>query len=478
MYALFFQTTRNTVGLVRQFLIVPSEFSNGLGHHAVTVYTRSTAKDGSRGRAAAWSIASTDPTSEVSPLSTVLRHPSAVKVTESDRRQMLEKGIPTTLAAKGQTANDRPAAPQFAEPQAADAYFATAINLVSQQGAELAGFFHDGRAGRTVRKQPPAPTQTPAPAPVTSPVTVIPATSQDVSPDPMPRATTQSRMALIPATGLASQYVHRKVYGSDDFAVFDRALAEQENILVYGPTGAGKTMGALAFAAERGMPTFTISGSVNFDPAQAFGRERIRNGEVIWADGGATEIARHGGLLILDEINFIPSKVMTPLFPMLDDRRQITLLDNDGETIPCHPNTLIVATMNRGYAGTQVLNFALANRFKYHLSWGYDEEVEKKLVPLKSVREFAQKLRIAEGLGSIQTPTPTNAVVDFVNLAQDLGLDFAIDNFKARYEDSEQSAIRLALDATRANIEADLGLAPEPTTEPAPTYDPNANPFA
>jgi hypothetical protein len=112
--------------------------------------------------------------------------------------------------------------------------------------------------------------------------------------------------------------------------------------------------------------------------------------------------------------------------------------------------------MNRGYSGTQSMNFALANRFMYHLSWGYDDAVESRLVGWKSVRDFAKQLRIAEENGTIQTPTPTNAVVDFVSLAKSLGLEFAIENLKARYDESEQPAIRLALDAHRANIEADL----------------------
>lgn len=464
MYAAFFQAQAVQSSQTLQVLIVPSE--NGNPPH---LFHRWTAKDGARGRAAAWEVITDyqDLCTYVSQVHTeVTVRPSAVRVTESDRRQMIERGIPTTLATKAQTANDRETNIQFSG-GGADAlqWVQRLYVLVESQDDEIKNFFHDGRAGRVIGKSASGAavkqvtTQTGKAIVIEptvesdEPVIETTPSAEDVIPTRSPE---EARMALIPAPAIASKYVNRQIYGSHDFDVFDRALAENENVLIYGPTGAGKTMGALAFAASRGMPTFTISGSVNFDPSQAFGRERIRDNKVVWVDGGATEIARYGGVLILDEINFIPSKVMTPLFPLLDDRRQITLLDNNGETIPCHPNTLIVATMNRGYAGTQSMNFALANRFMYHLSWGYDDAVESRLVGWKSVRDFAKQLRIAEENGTIQTPTPTNAVVDFVNLAKTLGLPFAIENFRARYDESEQPAIRLALDTHRANIEADL----------------------
>jgi len=201
------------------------------------------------------------------------------------------------------------------------------------------------------------------------------------------------------------------------------------------------------------------------------------NGLPYFQYGGAIEVIRDGGVLILDEINFIPGKVITPLFPLLDDRREVVLKQNKGEVIKAHPDLLIVATMNPGYFGTQQLNAALVNRFHHHLEWGYDEDVEKALVPSKSLRELAKKLRAAEAAKKILTPTPTNALMAIVANANSLGIEYAISNFLARYDEADQAAVRLALDSHRANIEQDLGLAPSITIEEAEIQPPTGGPL-
>jgi hypothetical protein len=121
--------------------------------------------------------------------------------------------------------------------------------------------------------------------------------------------------------------------------------------------------------------------------------------------------------------------------------------------------------MNPGYLGTAALNAAVVNRFNHHLDWGYDETVEKSLVPSKAIREIAKQLRVQEAARQITTPTPTNALMDLISNAKALGLDYALGNFLARYDESEQGAVRLALETHRANIESDLGIAPAPVIE-------------
>ena len=49
--------------------------------------------------------------------------------------------------------------------------------------------------------------------------------------------------ALIPSQKIADQYINRTFAGGiGDFELFDAAFASRHNVMMAGPTGAGKTM--------------------------------------------------------------------------------------------------------------------------------------------------------------------------------------------------------------------------------------------
>lgn len=444
-YAAFAQATTNNQTV--QALIVPAP-DNG-----TYLFTRVTT--GGRGASARWE-AVTEEVFDHTPLY-LDREPSAVKVTENDRTQLAERGIPSTLAVKAQSANEK-AGP--GNGVLLTEFVAEALVKVAHQSPDLADWYRDNRGSRGLsRPVVVTPTTTNAPAPVPA----APPAAPVAQPEPVP----SMYMAVTPEKEIAKRYVHRKVYGQDDFAIFDQAMAEGKNVLIQGPTGAAKTMSAQAYAAARGLRYFKISGSIAFEVSQAFGKIMLApDGSTYWQDGGLTECVRHGNaVIILDEVNIFPGKMITPLYPLLDDNRSITLLDNKGETIKAAPNLLIIATMNPGYLGTQPLSPALKNRFDYKLNWGYEEAVEKTLVPSKALRELATQLRAAEAAQTIFSPTPTNALMDLLSMAKTFDLDFAIANFLAGYDESEQASVKLAIDNHRSNIETDLGIAPATPVE-------------
>lgn len=438
MFAVFFETNSIPEGRP-QYLVFPTNPNESV------IFTR--VSNGGRNGLNRWSVATEIPSDEF-----LVREPSAILISQRDIDQYLTVGLPATLTTKALSAHDKAAV--YSDSSVSTETLADLADRVAAKDPTLEQWFNDGRRTRPVvapATNIPRPAA-PVVAPVATPTVVTPTAGQS----------NRHSMAVVPSPTVAQRYVHRTVAGKSDFEVLDYARANNINVLLYGPTGPGKTTSAMAYASQHGLPVFMVSGTVALEPSQLFGRY-IPDGEggFVWQDGGVTEVVRHGGVLILDEVNFIPSKIATVLFSLLaGTTRSITLLDHKGETIVANDDLLIIATMNPSYAGTQEMNAAFRNRFGIQINWGYDDTVEKALVPIKSIREFAKQLRAAEAKEEILTPTPTNALVDFIATAGGLGIDFAVSNFIARYDESEQPKVKLALDAQRANIEGELGLAP------------------
>lgn len=266
---------------------------------------------------------------------------------------------------------------------------------------------------------------------------------------------TMTRHAFIPPKEYADRYVHRKVHGIADFDLLDHCRNARLNLLLAGDTGAGKTMLPMAYAAAKGIPYYTVPCDVSIDPTALFGKMMPGDevGKFIWIDGPVTELVRHGGILNISEINFMPSKIAASLYSLLDHRRSVQLLGHKGEHVKAHPDLLVVADMNPKYRGTMDLNLALNNRFPLKVQWGYDDAVEDKLVASKALLDLVRRIRKD---ASIRTPIGTNMMMEFVSVAVALGMKFAIHNFTNAFADSERDSISKLLDAAETNIGNDV----------------------
>ena len=273
-------------------------------------------------------------------------------------------------------------------------------------------------------------------------------------------------LASIPPKKLAERYVHRKIWGQEDFTVFDHARANNINVLIYGPTGPGKTTSVEAWAAERGLRMATISGNASMEPSQMTGKfVSDGHGGFAWIDGPVTDVVRNGGVLLLDEVNFINPKIYTNLYSLTDGRRCIILLDHHGETIEAHPDLTIFATMNPDYIGTTPLNFAFRNRFDIQIPWDYDDAVEAKLVKSKALLLMAKQLRTEAAKGQYETPISTNMLMEFNDFLDALGYEFATENFIAHFSIDEQASVRMVIQTHEHNLKADFGLEVEEIEE-------------
>jgi MoxR-like ATPase len=273
-----------------------------------------------------------------------------------------------------------------------------------------------------------------------------------------------NNMISVPDSKWSKEYINRNFEDNkSDFDIYDYALENDLNVLIEGGAGSGKTMSVIAYASNRGKRYFNVSSNAGIDPSQLFGRwiPKDDGQGYRWQDGAVTLLVRYGGVLLLNEVNFMPERIMTVLYSLLDDRREIQLLDNGGEVIKAHPDLLVVADMNAGYRGTHELSQANNDRWKIKLEFPYDSKIEGKLIKSKSLLELANKLRDQYDREEILTPVSTRGLVAFQKNALGLGLNLAITCYVNGFDKDERSAVRMSIEAMKVNIARDLGLVAE-----------------
>jgi hypothetical protein len=264
---------------------------------------------------------------------------------------------------------------------------------------------------------------------------------------------------LIPAKVFAEEYVSRNFHGVKDIDLLRYAREARINTMLFGPTGPGKTSLILAYAATDGIPVVTIQANGAVDPNTFYGGLSIdpETGALKgWEDSEITQVIRHGGILYVDEFNFLPAKVAATFHGLLDKRRQVTILDKGNEVVQAHPDLQVIVAFNPEYEGTRPLNAATKNRFKLKLRFDYDRKVEEQLVYLPVMLDVAAKLRASNKAGDLETPVSTNMLIEFEELAVDLGYDFAVENFLNAFHEDERSSVANIMELHSAAIRDQL----------------------
>ena len=443
--AVLLQTEGESLGgKRRQVLVVPTP--NG-----EDTYSRVT--DGSKGKANAWSSTALVPFHADEYLT---HQPVGIVLTAGDE-DALNKGSVSVLAQKALTALSK-VEPARSDEQP-DAVLGDVLLKVCEQDTSLAEWVRDGRRVNPLTMTRPATRVVPVPRTIT-------AQPVQASASPVPQGA--SCILQVADPKFAKAYVNRKVRGVTDFEMFDAAAKTGTNVLILGPTGSGKTTGAVAYASARGLPYFRVPGNQALEMSSMFG-SYLPDGQGGWGwvDGPITALARQGGVLVLDEANLISAKILTDLYPLLDFGREITLRDHGNEVVKAHKDLLIVATGNPNYAGTGLFSEAFKDRFGFRfLDWGYDAAVERKLVKSTALRKMGTALR---NKGEIETPVSTRLLTEFEETVGLLGWDFSVENLLDRFDDSEErEAVRGIVNTWKSEIRIDLGLDPKPVPTEAP----------
>lgn len=172
-----------------------------------------------------------------------------------------------------------------------------------------------------------------------------------------------------------------------------RSLRMNENVLMVGSTGVGKTSLVKYLAALTNNELRRINLSDMTDNTELIGGYKPGNdGGFEWQDGIITEALRKGQWLLLDEINLADPAILERMNSLLDDDRFITLTEKNNEVVKAHPNTRIFATMNpSSYSGRKELSEAMLNRFNLVYQDPYPPEELVQILEAKSAGKIDKK---------------------------------------------------------------------------------------
>lgn len=144
------------------------------------------------------------------------------------------------------------------------------------------------------------------------------------------------------------------------------ALSMGKNVLLKGPTGAGKTKFAETLSNLFNQPMFSVNCSVDLDAESLLGFKTLayEDGKQVieFVPGPVTSAMNNGTFLYIDEVNMAKPETLPLINGVLDYRRTVTNPFTN-EIITAKNGFNVIAAINEGYVGTVPLNEALKNRF-------------------------------------------------------------------------------------------------------------------
>lgn len=180
-------------------------------------------------------------------------------------------------------------------------------------------------------------------------------------------------------------YVDANGYGEE----LAWAWSENEDVLLLGPTGTGKTALVRHACHLTNSAYRRVACQEATDTAALIGKPWLwvdpdsDRQEMIFQRGTVYDSVLHGHKLLLDEANLMHPDVALALNPLYSvDEGVLIVMENEGEVVPRHEDFRMVATGNpHTYAGVKEWNAATLSRYGVVIWMDYLEpDVERKIV--------------------------------------------------------------------------------------------------
>ena len=318
--------------------------------------------------------------------------------------------------------------------------------------SDIRGHFNVPELGSDFEIAAPAPVAAPA-APVAA-APVAPTMNAEIS---AIRGVTAGNKSLVPDR--LSTYVPWGHHDTCETVIKSGMFAP---MYVTGLSGNGKTTMIQQACASLRRECFRVNITSATDEDDLLGGFRLINGETVWQDGPVTTAMRRGAVLLIDEID-LGGHLMMCLQPVLEGKGVYLKKVNEfvepaaGFTIFATANTKGKGSDDGRFAGTNIMNEAMLDRFDWTLEQEYAPKATEKRILLKKMKtlgcedkdfagrltEWADMIRRAFREGAIDEIITTRRLENVVKaFAIFQSRETAIDMALNRFDDDTKVAFR------------------------------------
>lgn len=237
-------------------------------------------------------------------------------------------------------------------------------------------------------------------------------------------------------------YYSRKWGEHNDVVALRTARSAGMYALFYGAPGCGKTALVEASFHDQDGGFFTVLGSGDTEVSDLVGGYvQTPTGQFLWEDGPLIRAAESGGVLLIDEIGLIDTKVLSIVYGLMDGRREYTVTANpERGTVKAKDGFYVVAATNPNAPGVR-LSEALLSRFALHVEMTTDWSLAKKLgVPTPMVTA-SQNLAKKQQSSEVTWAPQMRELLAFRDVSKLFGTNFAISNLLASAPEMDRPVV-------------------------------------